>query len=264
MRQLQQTPSEPFFPKKSLGQCFLAAPEILDEIAELLPLKGKMVLEIGAGDGRLTEELAAKIGKSGKLVAVELDDQLAFSLQQKFASSKNVKILHDDVLDVNFESYPYVFGNLPYYLSTPILLKTLQSNFEHAVFMLQAEFGERLVASPGSKEYSRLTLTLQSKATAEIVDFVPKECFDPIPKVDSVLVHIQPKPEKERFELDHAIVTAAFQHPNQNLRKAFKHSQTTLGEEKVKKLLENAPKRILEKPARQVPIVEFADLSRLA
>jgi 16S rRNA (adenine1518-N6/adenine1519-N6)-dimethyltransferase len=250
--------------KKHLGQCFLAAPEILEQTAELLPISGKTVLEIGAGDGRLTQELAEKVGKNGKVVAVELDDDLVAMLGQKFGGNKREEIVRADALELDFSPYPLIFGNLPYYISTPLLLKTLASSFSHAVYMLQAEVGERLLATPGTKQYSRLTLALQSKAVAEIVEYVPKECFDPVPKVDSVLVHITPKPRAQQLELDSSIVNALFQHPNQKIRKALRHSYSTLGRQKAEKLLREIPPGVLEKSARNASAEEFAEISRLA
>lgn len=252
--------SEGFDHRKSLGQHFLAAPEILDEIAELLPIKGKRVLEIGAGDGRLTEVLAEQ---GAKVTALEIDERLIALLDKKFARNKSVKIIQESALEYSFASFKLLFGNLPYKISTPILMKTLESNFEHAVYMLQAEFGERLVAQPGTKNYSRLSVSVQAKANAEIFNFVPRECFYPIPDVDSVLVHITPKEESEVIELDEQLVSALFQHPNQNLKKALKHSRHLLGKERVEKLMETLPQELLAKSAREVSLEEFAEISGL-
>ncbi len=243
---------------KKLGQNFLAAPEILDEIAELLPIKGKSVLEIGAGDGRLTDTLAYA---GAKVTALEIDERLIALLKKRFARRRSVKIVEQSVLDFEFTPFKYIYGNIPYNLSTPILLKTLESNFEHAVFMVQAEFGERLIAKAGTRNYSRLSVTLQSRAKAEIVNFVPKECFYPIPEVDSLLLHITPKKKSEVVKLDEQLVSALFQHPNQNLRKALKHSRHLLGEEKFREIVAKIPQELLAKSAREVTLEEFAMLS---
>ncbi len=248
--------------KKRFGQHFLAAPEILDEIAELLPLEGKTVLEIGAGDGALTQALAEK---ARKVVALEIDRELVKQLDKKFAkqiSGNRIQIVQADALKADFTPFKLIFGNVPYNISTPLLLKIIKSNFSHAVLMLQSEFGERLVAPPGSREYSRLSVAVQSQAKAEIVDYVAKECFYPVPQVNSVLVHLAPKPARQVVHLDEKLVNALFQHPNQNLRKALKHSKRSLGEKRVQQFLEKIPADLLSKCARGLSLEEFAEISR--
>lgn len=249
---------ENFRHSKKLGQHFLAAPEILGEITELLPIKGKNVLEIGAGDGRLTEALAEA---GAKVTALEIDAHLIALLKKRFSKNRRVKIVAESVLDFSFSPFKLIFGNIPYNLSTPILLKTLESDFEHALLMVQAEFGERLVARAGTKNYSRLSVMLQSKAKAEIVNFIPRECFYPIPEVDSLLLHITPRKKSEIVSLDEELVSALFQHPNQNLRKALKHSRHLLGEKKVKELAAKIRGDLLGKSARQLSLEELALLS---
>ncbi|MBI5635378.1 ribosomal RNA small subunit methyltransferase A [Candidatus Micrarchaeota archaeon] len=216
--------------KRDLGQNFLAAEEILEEAAQAIPLKGKTVLEIGAGHGELTVFLA-KEAKS--VVALELDHKLISSLRENLLAQeiKNVKIVCADALEFDFSGYEVIYGNLPYYITTPLLFKIIKSGCKSAVLLVQAEVGERIVAGPGGREYSRLSVMVQSQADAGILDFVPKECFNPIPKVDSVLLKLA---MKKNFFLDEKLVNALFQHKNQSVKNALVHSTAFLGIDKQK------------------------------
>ena len=216
--------------KRNLGQNFLAAEEILEEAAQAVSLKGKTVLEIGAGHGELTVFLA-KDAKN--VVALELDSKLIAPLRENLSLNeiKNVKIVCGDALEFDFSNYEIIYGNLPYYITTPLLFKIIKSGCKQAVLLVQAEVGERIVAESGSHEYSRLSVMVQSQADASIIDFVPKECFNPIPKVDSVLLKLV---MKKNFVLGEKLVNALFQHKNQSVKNALVHSTAFLGLDKQK------------------------------
>lgn len=184
--------------RKSLGQHFLNDRRILERIADALELHGtETVVEIGPGRGGLTEVLA---DKAGRLIAVEIDRALAAQLRQRFAHRNTVSIVEADVLDVNLgelASGPFrLVGNVPYYITTPILFHALERpRPERAVYLVQREVADRIVASPGSKEYGALSVNVQSVAVPRILFRVAPGSFQPPPKVESAVVRIDPRPD---------------------------------------------------------------------
>ena len=187
----------PGFPptRKSLGQHFLSDRRILGRIADALHLTGsETVLEIGPGRGSLTDILAER---AGRLIAIEYDRALAEMLRQRYARRSNVLIAEADVLSVSLGELaagPYVLvGNVPYYITTPILFHALvPPRAERSVYLVQREVAQRLVASPGSKEYGALTVNVAAVARAELLFGVPAGAFSPPPKVESAVVRITP------------------------------------------------------------------------
>ncbi len=193
--------------RKSLGQHFLTDKRILGRIADALRLTGaETVVEIGPGRGALTDILAER---AGRLVAIEYDRALAELLRRRYAKRGNVIIAEADVLEVSLGELaagPYVLaGNVPYYITTPILFHALTPpRAERAVYLVQKEVADRLSAEPGSKEYGALTVNVAAVARAETLFKVPAGAFSPPPKVESAVVRITPlstpliTPEKER------------------------------------------------------------------
>jgi 16S rRNA (adenine1518-N6/adenine1519-N6)-dimethyltransferase len=184
--------------RKSLGQHFLNDRRILERIADALDLHGtETVIEIGPGRGGLTEVLA---DKAGRLVAVEIDRALAAQLRERFARRDSVSIVEADVLDVHLgdlASGPFrLVGNVPYYITTPILFHALERpRPERAVYLVQREVADRIVAPPGSKEYGALSVNVQSVAIPRILFRVAPGSFQPPPKVESAVVRIDPRPD---------------------------------------------------------------------
>jgi 16S rRNA (adenine1518-N6/adenine1519-N6)-dimethyltransferase len=193
--------------RKSLGQHFLTDRRILGRIADALHLTGtETVLEIGPGRGALTDLLA---DRAGRLIAIEYDRALAELLRERYAKRRNVLIAETDVLEANLGELaagPYVLiGNVPYYITTPILFHALvPPRAERAVYLVQREVAVRLVAAPGTKEYGALTVNVAAVARAEILFRVPAGAFSPPPKVESAVVRITPRetalvsPDEER------------------------------------------------------------------
>ncbi|GIN93500.1 ribosomal RNA small subunit methyltransferase A [Siminovitchia terrae] len=186
--------------KKSLGQNFLIDPNILRNITEYAGLtKETGVIEIGPGIGALTEHLART---AKKVVAYEIDQRLLPILADTLAPYDNVKIIHEDILKADIHQMIekefaevkeiMVVANLPYYVTTPIILKLLEEKLpiRGIVVMLQKEVGDRIAAKPGTKEYGSLSIAIQFYTTAETVMIVPKSVFVPQPNVDSAVIRM--------------------------------------------------------------------------
>jgi len=182
---------------RRLGQHFLARTSILERIAEAAcPETEPLVVEIGAGRGALTRPL---LERARHVVAIETDPILVEYLQEKFAGVENLTLVRGDVLQLDLAQWgPAVFtGNLPYYITSPVLRKTLLLGelARRAVYLVQLEVAERLVAEPGTSAYGFLTVQVALFAKAEILFRVPASAFRPPPKVESALVRLIPHPQ---------------------------------------------------------------------
>ncbi|WP_342577784.1 16S rRNA (adenine(1518)-N(6)/adenine(1519)-N(6))-dimethyltransferase RsmA [Psychrobacillus sp. FSL K6-2843] len=186
--------------KKSLGQNFLIDPNILRNIVSHANLtKESAAIEIGPGIGALTEHLARE---AGKVVAFEIDQRLLPVLDDTLSPYNNVEIIHGDILEANvlqmFEEKlsdykdVMVVANLPYYVTTPILLKLLMDRLpiRGMVVMMQKEVADRITASPGTKAYGSLSIAIQYYMKAEVAMTVPKAVFMPQPNVDSAVIKL--------------------------------------------------------------------------
>ncbi|WP_040928176.1 16S rRNA (adenine(1518)-N(6)/adenine(1519)-N(6))-dimethyltransferase RsmA [Nosocomiicoccus massiliensis] len=189
-----------FSTKKSLGQNFLIDRNIIQEVLKKARINDDIgVIEVGPGIGSLTEQLA-KVAK--KVVAFEIDDRLIPVLNDTLSPYDNIKIIHEDVLQADIEKVikeeftdvkeVIVVANLPYYITTPILMNFLMHHKEISRFytMMQKEVGERLSASPSSKSYGSLSIAIQYYTEAKIIQNVPKTVFMPPPNVDSIVVEL--------------------------------------------------------------------------
>jgi len=224
----------PARPKKSFGQHFLHERRYIDRIVSVIaPRAEDFLVEIGPGEGALTFPLLAA---AGKLTAIELDTDLIPNLQAKAASIGELSIVHADVLKVDFTAMAQragvarlrIAGNLPYYISSPILFHCV----DHAAaiadmhFMLQKEVVDRMAAEPGSKVYGRLSVMLQLACRVEPLFDVPPGAFRPPPKVDSSVVRLAPLPADARHDADparlHAVVKAAFAQRRKTLGNALR------------------------------------------
>ncbi len=211
---------------KKLGQNFLINEEIIDEIVSKSDVtKDDTVIEIGPGLGSLTAKLAEN---AKKVIAIELDENMIKVLNDRFILYNNVEIIHGDVLKIDLKSIikenesVKVVANLPYYITTPIVMKLLEERLplESITVMVQKEVGERFCSLPGGKEYGAITVSINYYASPEIMIDVPKENFNPIPEVDSCVVkldlkkkHIDIKDEKMFFR----IIKIAFSQRRKNL-----------------------------------------------
>ena len=174
-----------------LGQHFLVSHSILERIAAAAcPERVPLVIEIGPGRGALTEKL---LQRADRVIAIELDSALVELLRARF--DQRLEVIHSDVLAVDLAQFGPVpiVGNLPYYISSPILEKVVRLDFPRAVFLLQTEVAQRLAAAPGSRDYGYLTVQTGVFAQARILFPVKPGAFRPPPKVDSTVVLLEPK-----------------------------------------------------------------------
>ena len=188
-------------PKKSLGQNFLTDKNIVNIIVNTGDIKkNDIVLEVGPGTGNLTEEILSKNPK--KLFAVEKDKSLVKKLHEKF--KEKIILINDDILKIDEKKYSkdpmVVFGNLPYNISTQILIKWIRYNnlnntFKKFILMFQKEVAERIIAKTNSKNYGRLAVLSSWKLKIEKVIDVSPNSFYPIPKVKSTILLIEPRSE---------------------------------------------------------------------
>jgi 16S rRNA (adenine1518-N6/adenine1519-N6)-dimethyltransferase len=217
---------------KSLGQNFLIDGNIVDNIIKGADInETDLVIEIGPGIGVLT---AAAAQNAGKVIGVEIDRKLIPILEETLAEYGNVTILNQDILKTdlndiidtacegNCEAFSSVkvIGNLPYYITTPIIMKVLenqrsnQPTIDSITIMLQKEVADRIKAVPGSKIYGALSVAVQYYATVEMIAFVPKEVFTPRPKVDSCVIRLflrkEPPVDLLSREAFFAVVKAGF------------------------------------------------------
>lgn len=193
--------------KKSLGQNFLIDPNILRKIVGQANLtKQSAAIEIGPGIGALTEHLARD---AGKVLAFEIDQRLLPVLEDTLSPYDNISIIHSDILKADVEAaietelagYDdiMVVANLPYYVTTPIILKLLLEKLpiRGMVVMLQKEVAERITAKPGTKAYGSLSIAIQYYTQAEMALTVPKSVFLPQPNVDSAVIRMIKRTEPE-------------------------------------------------------------------
>lgn len=178
---------------KKLGQCFLKDKNIVKKAINAANInKNDIVLEIGLGKGILTKELAKQCKK---VIVIELDKKLEIFWEDIIKEYPNVEIIWNDALKVNLKELGFnkVVANLPYQISSPITFKLLDCDFEVAVLMYQYEFAKRMGAPSGTKEYSRLSVSVQYRAVVDYVCKVSPSAFSPKPKVDSAIVKITKK-----------------------------------------------------------------------
>ena len=185
-------------PRKRLGQHFLVDRTVLERIADTLaPTASDVVVEIGPGRGALTDLLSQR---ARRVIAIELDRDLVPYLRDRYREAGNVDVIERDVLEVNLGevggSEFLLAGNVPYYITTPILFHALEPpRPARAVYLVQREVAERIAAPPGSRTYGALSVNVQAVARAELVARVPAGAFRPRPAVDSAIVRLTPRPD---------------------------------------------------------------------
>ena len=243
-------------PPRKLGQHFLIRGSILERIAAAAcPARQDLVVEIGPGRGALTEKL---LKRAARVVAVEVDPRLVERLHLKFAAQPRLEIVCADVLqtDLAQRGRATIAGNLPYYIASPILEKVLLLNPPRAVFLIQKEVAERLVARPGDREYGYLTVRTALFARARLLFEVKPAAFHPPPKVDSAVVLLEPRapnpglPDRDAFL---RFVAQCFRQKRKTLR-------NNLAGFYGKEVVDAWPEASLR--AQQIPFEGFAEMFR--
>ncbi|MHB8172183.1 MAG: 16S rRNA (adenine(1518)-N(6)/adenine(1519)-N(6))-dimethyltransferase RsmA [Thermincolia bacterium] len=267
--------------RKSLGQNFLTNEKILEKICQAAELTSEdLVVEIGPGIGTLTQFLAEK---TGQVVAVELDRNLLPILAETLVDYPSVKVVRGDALKVNLDELVKEYGgsqwgpggckykvvaNLPYYITTPIVMRMLEEGYaiQTMVLMVQKEVAQRMVAAPGTKDYGALSLAIQYYTLPQIVTAVPPGSFIPAPAVDSAVVKLEvhqvPPVELASPDTFFKLIKAAFGQRRKTLLNALSNAKLGLAKEEFVELLNSVgiePNRRGETLSLQ----EFAALANL-
>ncbi|WP_456454901.1 16S rRNA (adenine(1518)-N(6)/adenine(1519)-N(6))-dimethyltransferase RsmA [Methanopyrus sp.] len=253
-------------PRRRLGQHFMVDDNILEFMVEAAGIReDDVVLEIGAGPGLLTRYLMTR---AGQVIAVELDGRMVEILERELGEAPNLEIVRADFLEYDVpDDVNKVVANIPYNISSPITFKLLELDIDVAVLTYQREFAERMVAEPGSKKYSRLTVMVSLLADAELLRGVPRSAFIPPPRVSSSVVRLTPKPEEERPDVDldtlESVCRALFQHKNKTVRNALLLSahEWAADRKQARKVLERLPKDILSERPLHLPPERVAELA---
>ncbi len=256
-------------PKKKFGQNFLIDKNIADIIINTLNIKkSDVIVEIGSGLGELTHFTAAR---AKKVIAVETDTKLLDISKNLLSAYNNIEFINKDILKTSFnihETYK-VIGNIPYYITTPVILFLLDIIPRPKLFvlMIQKEVAQRLTAKPGSKVYGSLSIFVQYRCKVEIVKYIKKTAFYPKPDVDSALVKFtllhEPPVKLKNEKLFFAIIQTGFMYRRKMLINAISR-YANLGIDK--KGLEKAFKHLNLSPsirAEKLSMSELADLSNL-
>lgn len=253
---------------KSLGQNFLVDDSVLNDIVDGAEVNNEdYVIEIGPGVGTLTAQL---LMKAKKVTAIELDNDLIPILQAELGEYENFDLVHKDALKVDFneligdEQSVKLVANLPYYVTTPIILKLLKGgyNFKSLTIMIQKEVAERMNAEPNCKEYGALSVLVQYYCNTSIVRKVPPTCFMPRPKVESIVIKLdrleKPKVEVKDPKLLFELVRAGFNMRRKTLWNAAKTLK--LDKEKLEEAFNNSGIDS-KRRAETLTLQEFAILS---
>ena len=212
-------------PRKRFGQNFLVDEQVINQIVSTVsPKKNDTVIEIGPGKGALTFPL---INHLEKIHVIEIDRDLISLLQKK--NNKKISIHESDALVFNFDQFKQnirIVGNLPYNISSPLLFRLLnyRNNIIDMTFMLQKEVVDRIVAPPGSKVYGRISVIMQAFFDTELMFVVPKESFNPQPKIESAILYLKTKskPLVQNSKPLEEIVKIAFSQRRKTLKNCLK------------------------------------------
>ncbi|CDA16390.1 ribosomal RNA small subunit methyltransferase A [Clostridium sp. CAG:571] len=239
---------------KSLGQNFLINDEAVDDIVSSSKIcSDDLVIEIGPGLGTLTKEL---LEKAAKVIAIELDTRMIKILNDRFSLYNNFEIINEDVLKVDLEklisdqknNLPQIknvkiVANLPYYITTPIIMKLLEDrlSIDTITVMIQKEVADRIVSVPGSKLSGAITYTVNYYAEPESIRLVGRECFIPQPNVDSEVIKLNVRKEPvikvKNQELFFSIIKCSFMQRRKTLINALVNGNIIENKETAKKIL---------------------------
>jgi len=213
-----------------LGQNFLIDNNVAKrEVEQAGITSDDIVLEIGPGNGILTNLLAEK---AKKVIAIEIDKELFNNLDVP----NNVELINADALKVDFKKLMFnkIVSNLPFQISSPVTFKFLECNFDLAVLIYQKEFADRMIAKPESKNYSRLSVNVYYRAECEMLNVIPKTCFKPQPKVDSAVMRLVPRLSPAFSVIDEnfffGLTTKLFNHRRKKIKTTLKEYDVELSD----------------------------------
>lgn len=262
--------------QKKFGQNFLIDTHVLEKIMDSAEItKDDCVLEIGPGIGTMTQYLAER---AGKVVVVEIDKNLIPILQDTLSEYDNITIINDDILKVDIQKIVEelnggrpikVVANLPYYITTPIIMGLFESHvpLQSITIMVQKEVADRMQVGPGTKDYGALSLAVQYYAKPEIVANVPPNCFIPRPNVGSAVIRltryeeppVQVKDEKKMF----ALIRASFNQRRKTLMNGLSNApELHLSKEQIAQALEKTGHPLTIR-GEALTLEQFAELSNV-
>lgn len=258
---------ENFNYKKSFGQNFLQDQNILSNIVSVSNITdNSLVIEIGPGSGNLTREIAKK---ATHVLCYEIDDRLEMILDKNLMEYKNIDIIFTDFLKrdikLDIEKYEYenlyLVANLPYYITTPIIEKIIDSNipFKQITIMVQKEVGERFNAKPGTREYNSLTVYLNYYFDLKKEFIVSRNCFIPKPNVDSIVISLIKKQELlplKNKEVFNKLLRDSFKFKRKTIKNNLKNYNLEIIESVLKKYNFNLTTR-----AEVLPLEVFVDIA---
>lgn len=262
--------------KKSFGQNFLTDTNILQKIVDTAEIdKNVNVIEIGPGIGALTEFLAEN---AAEVVAFEIDERLVPILEDTLRDHDNIKVINEDVLKADLQTRVKEFknpnlpikvvANLPYYITTPILMHLIESKIPFAEFvvMMQKEVADRISAEPNTKAYGSLSIAVQYYMTAKVAFVVPRTVFVPAPNVDSAILKMtrreQPLVEVKDEDFFFRVSKISFVHRRKTL---WNNLTSHFGKsEEVKTKLEQALENVNIKPSIRGEALSIPDFARLS
>ncbi len=258
---------------KKLGQNFLIDQNILHKIVDGANItKEDGVLQIGPGIGTLTQELAKR---AKKVVAIEIDQHLLPILQDTLKDFDNIEVIHGDILKMPLRDILYhkfenrkikVVANLPYYVTTSIVMKLLEEELpiDSITIMIQKEVAERMNAAPGGKDYGALSVAVQFYANPHRIATVPSNVFIPQPKVDSIVIGLdildKPKVEVSNRKLFFQVVKAAFGKRRKTLLNALSTGSLGIEKQEVLEVL-NGVEIDSKRRGETLSLQEFADIA---
>lgn len=245
--------------------------EILRRIVDYANLSpSDDVLEIGSGIGNLTMFL---LDKAGRVTSVEIDERLTRILRKRFGKRNNLEIVQGDILEIELPEFNKVVANLPYSISSPVTFKLLEEKFELGILMYQKEFADRMIAEPGSPNYSRLSVNISYRCNVEILEEIPPRAFIPRPEVRSAVVKVEPREppfQVKDEEIFLRTVRASFRHRRKKIRNSIFYSfdeifpNTDFSDSKKRNLIDEAlPKELADARAETLSPKEFGKIAEL-
>lgn len=252
--------------KKSLGQNFLIDKNIINKIINSIDLKEEpLIIEIGPGSGALTKEL---VKLNANIISFEIDTRLKSELDKLCNENGNLEIIYEDFLKINLKEFLkqkkyknlYFVANLPYYITTAIINKiTEESNPKEMILMVQKEVADRFSAHPNTRDYGSISVFLQYNYDISKVVLVPKTCFYPSPKVDSVVIKFETRENKVKAlneEKFYKLIKDSFQFKRKNLKNNLKG----YNQDKINEILKEYNKDLTAR-AEEISVEEFINIS---